>query len=93
MNKAVREKDFDSTESFIRYCEQHGAKVEHDFGNTWKVSTGRGTVHVNRSCKTLPIEKRGVLSYFAWGLGLLVVLAVLLSPFWLPPVMQVLGVA
>lgn len=71
MNKAVREKDFQSTDDFIRYCEQQGAKVEHDFGNTWKVTTKRGTVHVNRNCKTLPIEKRGVLSYFAWGLGLL----------------------
>jgi hypothetical protein len=73
MNKTIRAKDFKSTEEFIRFCQKQGADVEHDYGDNWIVRTSRGTAHVKRSCKTLPIEKRGVLSYLAWGLGLLTV--------------------
>jgi|WetSurMetagenome_2_1015567.scaffolds.fasta_scaffold508767_3 hypothetical protein len=67
----VKARDFKSTEDFIQYCQDQGACIEHDYGDNWTITTSRGSAHIKRSCKTLPIEKRGVLSYLAWGLGLL----------------------
>ena len=63
--------DFESTEKFIKFCEAQGAEVTHESGNTWVVSTPKGNVRVKRSCQAVPKAQRGVLSYFAWGLGLL----------------------